>query len=296
MPFKSHRCPPSRERLFLARWVTTPVTVEGGDGTRFETKPIPVLAVSRIECRANARNCQPEDAPKGVAMLGVGFGREHDGQEQSTPDKNPFLAPTASGERHQRGYIVTRTGIRVGLTASDTADGFAFVKLAPNAKYVGDWAAAPVCITVDGKLPAACGASLVDTGVTGMYITLPATLAAGKTGNNGKGEMTLADGTRLGFAFPGKDPEKPIESAGYGFAVGGTGNSLAPDFLVLNTVRPQPFVNTSVRFLNGFDYLYDADGGMVGYRWTGRADPSFGEAKPGLPMPLGDQKDKRMAK
>ena len=121
-----------------------------------------------------------------------------------------------------------------------------------------------------------------------MYITLPAALAAGKTGTTGKGEMTLAKGTQLGFAFPGKDPEKPVNSAGYGFAVGGSGNPLAPDFLVLNTVRPQPFVNTSVRFLNGFDYLYDADGGMVGYRWTGRADPHLGEAKPGLPANPGD--------
>jgi hypothetical protein len=278
----------SSGRIMVGKWVTTPVIVEGGDGTRFETKPIPVLAVSRIDCRANARNCQPEDAPKGVAMLGIGFGREHDGQEQSTPDKNPFLADTASGARHRRGYVVTRTGIRVGLTATDAGSAFAFIKLAPNAKYVGDWAGAPVCISVDGKLPAACGASLVDTGVTGMYITLPAALAAGKTGTNGKGETTLADGTQLVFAFPGKDPEKPIESAGYGFAVGGSGNPLAPDFLVLNTVRPQPFVNTSVRFLNGFDYLYDADGGMVGYRWTGRADPHFGEAKPGLPVGVGD--------
>jgi len=37
-----------------------------------------------------------------------------------------------------------------------------------------------------------------------------------------------------------------------------------------------PFVNTSVRFLNGFDYLYDAEGGFVGLRWTGRVPQSFG--------------------
>src|SRR6202011_4032189 len=100
----------SSGRIMVGKWVTTPVTVEGKDGARFETRPMPVLAVSRIDCRAKARNCQPEDAPQGVAMLGIGFGREHDGQEQSTPDKNPFLAETASGERHRRGYIVTRTG------------------------------------------------------------------------------------------------------------------------------------------------------------------------------------------
>ena len=73
------------------------------------------------------------------------------------------------------------------------------------------------------------------------------------------------------------------QSAGYGFAVGGSGNQLAPDFLVLNTVRPQPFVNTSVRFLNGFDYLYDADGGFVGYRWTGRVSQALGKVVPASP-------------
>jgi hypothetical protein len=31
-----------------------------------------------------------------------------------------------------------------------------------------------------------------------------------------------------------------------------------------------------VRFLNGFDYLYDAEGGFVGLRWTGRLPQSFG--------------------
>jgi hypothetical protein len=124
----------SSGRIMVGRWVTTPVTLEGKDGTRFATKPIPVLAVSRIDCRAKARNCLPEDVPEGIAMIGIGFGREHDGQEQSTPDKNPFLAETASGERHRHGYIVTRTGVRVGLTATAAGGDFAFVKLAPNAQ------------------------------------------------------------------------------------------------------------------------------------------------------------------
>jgi len=76
------------------------------------------------------------------------------------------------------------------------------------------------------------------------------------------------------------DPDKPIGAAGYTFAVGGKDNPLAPDFLVLNTARPQPFVNTSVHFLNGFDYLYDAMAAWSATAWTGRADSHFGEAKP----------------
>ena len=36
-----------------------------------------------------------------------------------------------------------------------------------------------------------------------------------------------------------------------------------------------PFVNTSLHFLNGFDYLYDADGGLVGFRWAGHASQAL---------------------
>jgi hypothetical protein len=49
-------------------------------------------------------------------------------------------------------------------------------------------------------------------------------------------------------------------------------------------VRP-PFVNTSVNFLNGFDYLYDADGGFVGFRWTGHAAPTIGKVVPSRERP-----------
>ncbi len=49
-------------------------------------------------------------------------------------------------------------------------------------------------------------------------------------------------------------------------------------------LRP-PFVNTSVHFLNGFDYLYDADGGFVGFRWTGDATPTIGKVVPSTARP-----------
>jgi hypothetical protein len=42
------------------------------------------------------------------------------------------------------------------------------------------------------------------------------------------------------------------------------------------------FVNTGRMFLEGFDYLYDAAGGFVGYRWNGRLSGDFGGVTPGL--------------
>ena len=62
----------------------------------------------------------------------------------------------------------------------------------------------------------------------------------------------------------------------YTFTVGDDLNPLAPRKLNLVGGSRPPFVNTSVRFLNGFDYLYDAEGGFVGLRWTGRLPQSFG--------------------
>jgi hypothetical protein len=53
--------------------------------------------------------------------------------------------------------------------------------------------------------------------------------------------------------------------------VGDAANPLTPGRVVLLERGDQPtFVNTSLRLLNGFDYLFDADNGIVGYRPTGR--------------------------
>ena len=52
------------------------------------TAPIPVLAVRRIECLDNARNCSPNENPRHVAMIGIGFGRRGLGPPER--DKNPF--------------------------------------------------------------------------------------------------------------------------------------------------------------------------------------------------------------
>src|SRR5215475_2039174 len=121
--------------------------------------------------------CTPNDAPHGISMMGIGFGRRHDHQAQSGPDKNPFLNIAhlnndgANEARMRRGYIVTRRGVHVGLTAANTQGDFSYVKLA-SAPDGRDWAATPGCISVNGTKPA-CGSLLMDTGVTVMYLTVP---------------------------------------------------------------------------------------------------------------------------
>ncbi len=234
----------SSGRIMRGRWVRVAATITGANGQRVTTAPIPVLAVTREDCLRLARNCRPIAHPRGIAMLGIGFGREADHQPQSTPDRNPFLAVQGRGDR---GYIVTRRFVRIGLTPASAA-GFATIRLTRNPRWQ-DWNQAPACIRV-ATSPPACGVSLMDTGVVMMYLSVPG--------------PPLVSGTRLHFLLGATGPaDRAVAS--YGFALGHHASPLAPR-AVVRAHNPRPFVNLTVRFLNGFDYLYDVTTGTVGYR------------------------------
>lgn len=254
----------SSGRIMSGTWVVTPVQISGTQGAQVTTRPLAVLAVTRVECLKSARNCRPRQDPRGIAMLGIGFARQGDQQAQSTPDRNPFLVVEGMGNGEKpgavrRGYVVTKRGVQVGLTGADAA-GFAFTKLARSTEFA-DWAAAPACLSLNGRMPQACGTALVDTGVSTMYVSLPPAQLQGQVTRDARGKPGLPAGATLSVKL-GADGG----GAAYSFAVGDAGNPLAPLNLVLVPRGERSFVNTSLRFLNGFDYLYDADGGYVGYR------------------------------
>ncbi|GJD54062.1 hypothetical protein OPKNFCMD_6843 [Methylobacterium crusticola] len=257
----------SSGRIMIGRWVTIPVTVWGRNGAGVATRPIPVLAVDRIDCTDRPRHCRPEEAPRHVAMMGVGFGREDDSQAQSTPETNPLLnlAPSGTGAA-RRGYVVTKQGVHVGLTSANTRGNFRFVKLDPHLTIPGEWRGVPVCIGVNDRAPATCGRALLDTGVAAMFLTLPPEQVADRV--EGDGHSGLLPGTQLSFSFP--DTAAP--AARYQVVVGDAASPLAPERVVLNTTRPMPFVNTGLRILNGFDLLYDADSGWFAFRARGGQD------------------------
>ncbi len=243
----------SSGRIERGRWVETPVTIRGANGRSVTTRPIRVLAVTRVDCIPHARNCRVRIMPQHVAMLGVGFGREADHQPESTPDRNPFLA-IAGPVPLWRGYIVSRQGVILGLNQS-VSHSFAMIRLARSRGFP-DWDQTPACIAVAGPQPA-CGVALIDTGVVVMYLSVPlAPLSAGLT--NG---FSLRPGTRLAISLP--DPTRA--AASYAITVGGPPSALAPERVILVPHRAT-FVNTSLRFLNGFDYLFNDSLGMVGFR------------------------------
>ncbi|WP_298956436.1 hypothetical protein [uncultured Methylobacterium sp.] len=255
----------SSGRIMIGRWVTVPATVTGRDGASVTTRPLPVLAVDRIDCTARARSCRPALAPAGVAMMGIGFGREADSQSQSTPDTNPLLGIDPAAGPMRRGYVVTREGVHVGLTRANTAGDFRFVALDPYPGIAGEWRGVPVCIRVGDAPETSCGRALMDTGVGAMYLTLPPAAVAATLSPDDRGRPALAPGTRLTFTFP-DDLAGGGPAARYAVTVGDADAPLAPSRVVLNTTRPEPFVNTGLHVLDGYDLLYDADGGFYGFR------------------------------
>lgn len=243
----------SSGRVMLGQWVVTPVGLVGKEGGRIQTEPMPVLAVTEVQCLETARECTPTTSPRNIAMVGIGFGREGDSQSQSTPDKNPLLRVTGGAGERRRGYILTQEGVHVGLTGANTRGDFRFIKLGKQPDRP-DWAGAPACISINGVTPPACGTLLVDTGVTAMFMTLPEAQAGGA-------QHTLPPGTQVAI--------RAGEGAGafdlYQFTMGGD-SALAPADIHLRVAPDRVFVNTSFHLLAGFDVLFDADGGYAGFR------------------------------
>lgn len=256
----------SSGRIMQGVWVTVPVRIAGADGASITTPPMPVLAVTSVDCTETARNCTRRDDPRHIAMIGMGFGRRNRSgpQADSAKDKNPFLNlwdTRASAVHH--GYLVTRDGVEIGVPATGAPAGFATVHLTRN-QDTGDWFAAPACIAIADHAPA-CGTVLPDTGLTQMFLALPPDQVEGRTLPAGN-DHTLLTGTKVTITLaPGTSGAQLM--AGYSFATGNLDNPLAPRRLILVGQGDRPtYVNTGVHLLNGFDYFYDADAGVVGYR------------------------------
>ncbi len=102
-------------------WLTD-VVIHRNEHTPVATARVQVLRVSQITCLEHARDCRPESEPRNVGFMGVGFDR---GAAQATADntspKNPFvsLVSLASGRpvsSVRQGYVITRTGVHLGMT------------------------------------------------------------------------------------------------------------------------------------------------------------------------------------
>ncbi|MBV9631809.1 MAG: hypothetical protein JO230_27195, partial [Xanthobacteraceae bacterium] len=260
-------------RILRGDWVLVPVTIAGANGISLTTKPIPVLAVRSADCVENAPGCTP-GLEVSHPVIGVGFGRKGRAGNDSGPSKNPFLNGSEMDAGHngvRRGYLVTREGVQVGLTGPDSPAGYATVRLRHDDEHE-DWTAAPACVSVNGHTPSACGTVLPDTGSTVMFLTVPPDQQQGivLTGAPRPDRQIVGPGTKVAISLA-PDAQGLGAASDYSFTVGDMADPMAPSRVILLERGDQPtFVNTSLRVLNGFDYLFDAENGIIGYRWTGR--------------------------
>jgi hypothetical protein len=262
----------SSGRVERGDWVVVRATIAGANGASVTTLPIPVLAVRSVTCLDNARNCAPGEDPRHVAMIGVGFGRRGNREGPHGPDINPFLNLSRAGaDGRRRGYIVSSAGVQIGLAAADPGDAYVTEQLARDDARE-DWSGAPACIAIDDRTPA-CGTVLPDTGVAGMFLSLPPSDEPASAGASGI-DRGLPPGAKVTISLAPQASASGTSAPGaasYSFRVGDVSNPLAPTRVTLVGRGDRPtFVNTGVHLLNGFDYLFDADKGTVGYRWNGR--------------------------
>jgi hypothetical protein len=266
----------SSGRVLNGERYLTDVEIRRDEHTPLATARVEVLRVSHITCLERARDCRPEHNPRGVAFMGIGFDRiGAQGSEAGAP-RNPFvslmsLASGAPVSSVRPGYIVTRDGVHLGMSAERTRD-FAFIKLAPNPASrpgVPEWSAVPMAVSVDGVT--ADGTILVDTGINYMFLSPP-------DGTRLQRGMRAPAGTKIGISLPDRRNPPAVH---YGFTVGLPDNPMHPERVEIVHDRGV-FVNTGRMFLEGFDYLYDAAGGYVAFGWNGRLTGAFGSVTRGL--------------
>lgn len=264
-------------------WTKATVTFPGAKDAQghLATAVVPVLAVKERKVTGmgvNSAGRTPSLHPK-VHMFGIGFGRG----TEAHPERNPFInLKEMQAGTMRRGYTITRDGFTLGLTAESVGKGYVYQKLTERAVSaettalkpgLKDWQTAPGTFSV-ASVQAPMGTVLMDTGLTNMML---ATTEGSKQGDVPAGTKITIDllGGKLHYSFK-VAPEATAKATP---ATGTTTGEEAPEVQATPTkdpvaprrvtwIRPTHgvFVNTGLRALAAFDYLYDAEGGYLGLR------------------------------
>ncbi|WP_453958957.1 autotransporter outer membrane beta-barrel domain-containing protein [Amorphus suaedae] len=272
------------------------VTYRNTANNALVTASVPVLAVMHRHCLGvggNSGNCSETG---NIAMMGVGFGRNTLGADASTIAVNSmdFQTMTAAQKKSlagqldnagvtplaynplvnidggtstfNQGYIIRDGKIEVGLNASNTSN-FAYGKLqqTTDSQGTGNWTQAPMSVQVGANGPSS-GVLLADTGVTDGFVHIPGAPQSG----------SLADGTLVTVQV--LDAGSLVS---YSFVVGNqcaqtpqpaNCNPQAPNGIIwVSGSETASFLNSSIYFYKGFDYLFDPTNGYLGVMNSQRA-------------------------
>lgn len=260
-------------------------------GAQTAVAQLPLLIATNSYCikpnAPDASQCFAAPNP-GTAMMGVGFDRNTMGTAAVDPlqgenlviqllsapptpaSLNPFLNLTQMQQGTMRaGYIVTPTGVALGLTGTNTAavngNAFAYGQLLPlSPTQPNNWQAQPMVLTVTNPQGVTSGPQsgsiLMDTGVQDGFIVLPSVNKAAFV--NADNELT--NGVNVTVNLLGTQG-----LVGYTFTVG-TNNTQVPNGVFWADPPGSPnFFNSSLHTYMAFNVLYDAEGGFVGIQLNG---------------------------
>lgn len=198
--------------------------------------------------------CAVDDATWNGGMMGVGFGRSGG----ADPKRNVLLQMP---EVTRPGYVLTThptPAIEIGITSTRAA-GFTTVALKPSTTFPGDWIATSLrgCVSLPAvpSFTKQCGGLLVDTGIAQTILWGPSDKTLG--GAVPSGSTTASVGTQ----FRIETDSSPALS--FTFTLGsGASSPSAVD--VRNATAFS--INTGRALLVDYDYLFDAQAGLVGFQ------------------------------
>lgn len=254
----------SSNRTLYGQWLYTSVTITGANGRTVQIDRLPVLGVDRVECPSGCSTpAEQQAALRGLGMMGVGFDR---GPNMGLADENPFLhIRQMEAGTMQRAYVITNDSVTFGLPPD--LSGFAFV---PLARLPGQWSwqQAQGCVQLSGggidePFGPVCGNTLMDTGVSHMFISYDPAL---RPAFGGRQVGTIPAGTTVTVSWP--HASAPAFRFEFDVPSDWTWTTPAPQYVAWG---PKPadtaiFVNTSRQLLWAADYLYDATCGRIGFR------------------------------
>ncbi|KAJ4363407.1 hypothetical protein N0V83_009700 [Neocucurbitaria cava] len=275
----------SSSLLYNGRFVPLDVTFYGSSRKYTAVSKVLVLVVqSVIKCPAynsttgqgicpDGGSVQSTASPKHVTYMGVGFGRNvaGSGLNFGSSDHNPFLNIVNINGRStysfRTGYVVSTTGVHLGLTTRNTRDAV-WVDLDYGATDDWrDWAMVDMAMRVNEGQDEYAGKALVDTGIPQMFIQPPpgvklptVRILNPATNPTTKYTSRITNGTYLDFAFPSFQDGV----AGYDFEVGDESFPSQPAYVQPVAGRPSTYFNSGRNFLFGFTIIFDADGGRFG--------------------------------
>ncbi|KZT56683.1 hypothetical protein CALCODRAFT_518017 [Calocera cornea HHB12733] len=263
----------SSNNTYQGEWVLAPVLLSSGSVSA-HTVPLPVRVATHF-CAGSTGRCTSDPGEISVAVLGVGFDRGNMSWGGADSCGNPVplgvnaflqLEGMQRAGSMEPGYIISPSNgtITLGITDENSA-GFDLVQLTQlgNSSTLGysEWQAPKVQIAAQGQSWAPFNASLlVDTGLS--YSIVQAPLDDSLPGPTASGSTLVQNGTSLNLTLPAFGGQQL-----YAFTTGQPG---APSYVSWRHYVPAggPFVNTGRWALGGFDYLFDAGEGRLGFRFN----------------------------